>query len=59
MHVLKTDKDAQLRLRMREMAEQHSRYGAPRLHVLLKRERLIVNHKYSERIYREEKLSYV
>lgn len=51
-------KDEQiLRLRMRELAEQRRRFGAPRLHVILKREGLVVNHKRTERIYREEGLS--
>jgi len=42
---------------MRELAEQRRRFGCPRLHVMLKREKLVVNHKRTERIYREEKLS--
>jgi len=49
------DEDA-LRLRMKELAEQRRRFGAPRLHVILKREGLVVNPKRTERIYREEKL---
>ena len=51
------DKDAHLRLRLRERAERHRRYGVPRLHVLLKREGLVINHKRTERVYREENLS--
>jgi putative transposase len=42
---------------MREIAETRRRFGAPRLHVLLRREGLVVNHKRTERVYREEKLS--
>lgn len=42
---------------MKELAEQRRRFGSPRLHVLLKREGMVVNHKRTERIYREEKLS--
>lgn len=42
---------------MRELAEQRRRFGCPRLHVLLKREDLVQNHKRTERIYREEGLS--
>lgn len=42
---------------MRELAEERKRFGAPRLHVLLKQEGLVVNHKRTERIYREERLS--
>ena len=41
---------------MRELAEERKRFGAPRLHVLLKQEGLVVNHKRTERIYREERL---
>lgn len=42
---------------MRELADTRRRFGCRRLHVLLKRERLVVNHKRTERIYREEHLS--
>jgi len=42
---------------MRELAEQRRRFGCERLHVLLKREGLVINHKRTERIYREEGLS--
>ena len=50
-----TDRD--LRRRLRELAEQKKRYGARRLHVLAKREGLVINHKRTERIYKEEKLA--
>ena len=49
--------DEQLRKRLRELAEQRKRFGSPRLHILLKREGLVVNHKRTERIYREEGLA--
>lgn len=49
--------DEPLRKRMRELAYRHKRYGSPRLHLLLKREGLVINHKRTERIYREEGLS--
>ena len=39
------------------MAGERKRFGSPRLHILLKRERLVVNHKRTERIYREEGLA--
>ena len=42
---------------MKELAKRHKRYGSPRIHLLLKREGLVVNHKRTERIYREERLS--
>jgi putative transposase len=50
-------KDEALRARLRELAEQRRRFGCPRLHVMLKREMLVINHKRTERLYREEKLS--
>ena len=46
--------DGLLRVRLRELAEQRRRFGCPRLHVMLKRENLVINHKRTERIYREE-----
>jgi putative transposase len=52
-----SDKDAELRSRLKELAEERRRFGCRRLHVLLKREGLVVNHKRTERIYKEESLS--
>ena len=49
--------DEVLRLRLKELAEERRRFGCPRLHVMLKRENLVINHKRTERIYREEGLS--
>jgi putative transposase len=51
------DDNTILRHRLRELAAQRRRFGSPRLHVLLKREGLVVNHKRTERIYREEGLA--
>lgn len=51
------DRNAWLRTRLRALAEQRRRFGAPRLYLLLRREGLVVNHKRVERIYREEGLS--
>lgn len=53
----KTQDNRVLRNRLRELAEKRRRFGCPRLHVLLKREGLVVNHKRTERLYREEGLS--
>jgi putative transposase len=39
------------------LAGERKRFGSPRLHILLKREGLVINHKRTERIYREEGLS--
>jgi putative transposase len=49
--------EAILRNRLRELAGQRKRFGSPRLHIMLKRENLVVNHKRTERIYREEGLA--
>jgi transposase InsO family protein len=48
--------DGALREPMRELARERRRFGYRRLHVLLKREGYIVNHKKLFRLYREEKL---
>jgi len=53
----KRDDDEALRHRLRELAGQRHRFGSPRLHIMLKRENLVVNHKRTERIYREEGLA--
>jgi putative transposase len=42
---------------MKELADKRKRFGCRRLHKLLKREKLVINKKRSERIYREEKLT--
>jgi putative transposase len=49
--------DSGLRQRMRAIAEVRRRFGYRRLHVLLKREGYLVNHKKLFRLYREEKLA--
>jgi len=53
----KAKDDEALRKRMRELAYTYHRWGSPQLHIILKRENLVVNHKRTERIYCEEKLS--
>jgi len=42
---------------MKELAQRNKRYDSPRIHFLLKRQGLVINHKRTERIYREEGLS--
>jgi putative transposase len=49
--------DGPLRERMKEIAHERRRFGYRRLHVLLKRENFVVNHKKLFRLYREEKLA--
>ena len=50
-------RDDELREKIRELAHRRRRFGCPRIHLLLRREDLVVNHKWTERIYREEGLS--
>jgi putative transposase len=52
-----SDADHEVRQRLRELAQERPRFGSPRLHVMLRREGLVENHKRTERLYREEGLS--
>jgi len=45
-----------IRKRLRKLAETRRRFGCRRLHVLLRREGFMLNHKRTERIYRQEGL---
>jgi len=49
--------DAGLRQHMKAIAHERRRFGYRRLHVLLKREGYVINHKKLFRLYREEKLA--
>ncbi|MER9413267.1 IS3 family transposase [Mesorhizobium sp. M0589] len=49
--------DGDLRERMKAIAHERRRFGYRRLHVLLRREGYVVNHKRLFRLYREEKLA--
>ncbi|MDA9443321.1 integrase [Bradyrhizobium sp. CCBAU 51745] len=49
--------EAGLRQRMRAIAQERRRFGYRRLHVLLKREGYVINHKRLFRLYREERLA--
>ena len=46
-----------IRKRLKELAEKRRRFGCARLHVLLRREGIMINHKRTERLYKEEGLS--
>jgi putative transposase len=48
--------DAELRTRIRDIASERRRFGYRRVHVLLQREGVQVNHKKLRRLYAEEKL---
>jgi putative transposase len=53
----KLKNDDEIRARLRELAEKRRKAGAPMLHTLLRREGYQINHKRTERLYREEGLS--
>jgi putative transposase len=48
--------DAAFRVRLRELASIHRRFGYRRLLVLVRREGIVMNHKKLRRIYAEERL---
>src|SRR3954447_18039085 len=48
--------DVALRERLRALAKERRRFGYRRLHIFLRREGFVVNHKRLFRIYREERL---
>src|SRR6266567_4645384 len=48
--------DAMARVRLRELAAVRRRFGYRRLHILMSREGLLMNHKKFRRLYREERL---
>lgn len=48
---------AELRLRLKALASERRRFGYRRLHILLKREGVALNHKKLFRLYREERLT--
>ena len=55
----RTEGDATLGAALRLAAARHPRWGVPRLHWLLRREGVVVNHKRTERVYRAEGLGVV
>jgi putative transposase len=48
--------DAALRARLRALAAERRRFGYRRLHILMRREGIVMNHKKLRRLYREERL---
>jgi putative transposase len=52
----KADRNEPIRKRLRELADERNRWGYRRLHYLLRREGTLINHKRTERLYREEQL---
>jgi putative transposase len=51
------ERDAELRIKLVELAREKPRYGYRRLHVLLRRDGVAANHKRVHRIYREAGLA--
>ena len=49
--------DGDLREQLQHLAREHPRFGYRRLHVLLRRDAVVVNHKRVQRVYREMGLS--
>ena len=55
-YVSRSGDDAELRTRIRDIASERRRFGYRRVHVLLQRQGVQVNHKKLRRLYAEEKL---
>jgi len=53
----RSDRNPELRQRLRALAEERRRWGCPLLYQLIRREGWRVNHKRVERLYRAEGLS--
>ena len=51
------DDDGELRKKLRELANQRRRFGYRRLHILLRREGVMINRKKTQRIYQKEGLA--
>ena len=51
------DDDVALREKLRELANQRRRFGYRRLHILLRREGVMINRKKTQRLYQEEGLA--
>ena len=56
-HRSRRSDDGALRARLRSLALARRRFGYLRLHLMLRREGVLVNHKEVYRLYREEKLA--
>lgn len=51
------DDDGELREKLCDLARQRRRFGYRRLHILLRREGILINRKKTQRLYREEGLT--
>ena len=48
--------DTTERNRLKELAAEHPRWGCPMLHDVLRAEGTVINHKRTDRLYREERI---
>lgn len=48
--------DSDLRRQLKRLAERYPRYGYPTLHTMLRTDGVVINHKRTYRVYREEGL---
>ena len=53
---MRPERDRPVRERLRQLAAERPRFGYQRLHLLLRREGVVINHKRVYRLYREERL---
>ncbi len=51
------DDESALREKLRDLAHQRRRFGYRRLHILLRRDGVLINRKKTQRLYREEGLT--
>jgi len=56
-YIGKPRNDDCIRQRLRVLAQKRRHWGCPQLHRILRREGFVINHKRTERLYREENLS--
>jgi len=49
----KNPDEVAIRARLKEHAQKRRRFGCPRLHVMLRRDGFMINHKRTERLYKE------
>lgn len=56
-YVSRRPDDAEVRARLKELADARRRFGYRRLHILLRREGVDLNHKKLFRLYQEERLT--
>ena len=56
-YLSRRDDDSALREKLRDLAHQRRRFGYRRLHILLRRDGILINRKKTQRLFREEGLT--